>query len=279
MPQAEPWRPIVAVLLSLAVPGLGQLYCGKPLKGLVCLIAIAAITGTIISSALGVGIKITLALVLLGLAIEIAILVDAGLSAERPQDTARRWYDHWYAFLAAGVGFHLVFWPLVIVTIQPQVQGLRTFRLPAESMSPGIMKRDCFLARKVSSPAATPSRGEIIIFPFPEDRSKLFIKRVIGLPGEQIEIKSKQVFIDGKPLTDPWGNHRDSIIIPMNVSRRDHMPPLKIPEDSVFVMGDNRDHSLDSRFWGTVEIQDIGWKALFVYWSDDPARIDTRLDK
>jgi signal peptidase I len=275
MPQAEPWRPIVAVLLSLAVPGLGQVYSGKPMKGLVCLLAMVAIASTIILSAPGVGITITLVLVLLGVAIQIAILADAGLSAERPQDTPK----HWYAYLAAGVCFHLIFWPSTIVTVQHQFQGLRTFRHPAESMSPGIMKGDCFLARKVSSPVATPSRGEIIVFPFPEDRTKLFVKRVIGLPGEQIEIKDKQVFIDGKPLKDLWGVHRDSITIPMNVSRRDHMPPLKIPQDSVFVMGDNRDYSLDSRFWGTLKIQDIGWKPLFVYWSDDPSRIDKRLDQ
>ena len=114
---------------------------------------------------------------------------------------------------------------------------------------------------------ASPKRGDIIVFLFPEDPRKDFIKRVIGLPGETLEIRNKVVLINGKPLHEDYTRFADGDAIDGFMRGRDNLPPLKVPERKYFVMGDNRDRSYDSRFWGFVDEDVIVGKALFIYFS------------
>jgi len=116
---------------------------------------------------------------------------------------------------------------------------------------------------KVLYRTGDPERGDIIVFKFPEDESKDFIKRVIGLPGETIEIKKKVVYIDGTPLDEPYVMHTKAEMNPI----RDNFGPYTVPEDEFFMMGDNREGSYDSRWWGPVKRQKIVGKALIIYWS------------
>tara|TARA_B100000029_G_scaffold331535_1_gene323808 strand:+ start:718 stop:1308 length:591 start_codon:yes stop_codon:yes gene_type:complete len=102
----------------------------------------------------------------------------------------------------------------------------------------------------------TPRRGEIIVFKFPMDISKDYVKRIIGLPGELIAIKRGQVLVDGEPLTEPYVVHND----------RSNMNPILVPEDTYFVLGDNRDVSSDSRNWGVVPLDNIVGKVWLRYW-------------
>jgi len=113
----------------------------------------------------------------------------------------------------------------------------------------------------------SPKRGDVIVFVFPLDRSKDFIKRVIGLPGDEIEIINKQVYINGKPYSNPHAFYSDPYIYPKIVSPRDNFGPVVVPKDKYFVMGDNRDRSYDSRFWGFVDRRYIEGKAFIIYWS------------
>jgi signal peptidase I len=107
-----------------------------------------------------------------------------------------------------------------------------------------------------------PNRGDIIVFIFPKDRSKDFIKRVIGTEGEKVEIIHNKIYINDKLINDPWGH----FIMP-RPSMEDY-GPIKIPEGSIFVMGDNRDNSQDSRFWGFVNINnDVIGRAFIIYYS------------
>ncbi len=99
----------------------------------------------------------------------------------------------------------------------------------------------------------------------------------MGLPGERIQIKNKVVFINDQPLNDQWGSHLDKRLLRDDYAARDNCGPVIIPEGHVFVMGDNRDFSQDSRFWGYVEIKEIEGKALFIYWSDDWNRIGKQI--
>ena len=115
----------------------------------------------------------------------------------------------------------------------------------------------------------TPQRGDIIVFVFPEDPSKDFIKRVIAVPGETVEVRDKTVFIDGEPLREKYTRFADGNTVDGYVRNRDNMPPIRIPKGSYFVLGDNRDRSYDSRFWGFVEGDAIIGKALFIYFSVD----------
>ncbi|GAB4367077.1 MAG: signal peptidase I [Deltaproteobacteria bacterium] len=118
----------------------------------------------------------------------------------------------------------------------------------------------------------TPKRGDIIVFVFPEDPEKDFIKRVIGTPGDTVEIRNKQVLLNGTPLEEPYARYADGRMIDGFVRTRDNMPPLKVPPGMYFVMGDNRDRSYDSRFWGFVSEEAILGKAMFIYFSIDWSR-------
>ncbi len=108
-----------------------------------------------------------------------------------------------------------------------------------------------------------PDFQDIIVFEFPEDPSKDFIKRVVGKPGDVIEIREKQFYLNGEPVMEEYIEHSDDRV----VERRDDFGPFTVPEGSYFVLGDNRDESYDSRFWGVVEREKILGKAWRIYWS------------
>ncbi|MBI5135891.1 MAG: signal peptidase I [Nitrospirae bacterium] len=112
-----------------------------------------------------------------------------------------------------------------------------------------------------------PQRGDVVVFKYPEDESKDFIKRVIGLPGDTIEVINKVVYLNGAPFQIPTEQHLDPLIYPAELQPRDNLGPVTVPPGSYFVMGDNRDHSLDSRFWGFVREEKILGKAVVIYWS------------
>lgn len=156
---------------------------------------------------------------------------------------------------------------------------IQAYKIPSGSMKPTLQIGDHILVSKFNYgvkipflrstliPTGSPKRGDIVVFIFPEDRSKDFIKRLIGLPGDTIEIRDKKILLNGLPWNDAYGVHTDSHIIPGTVQPRDNFGPAKVPEGSIFVIGDNRDESYDSRFWGFVEMKDVLGKAQIIYWS------------
>ena len=121
-----------------------------------------------------------------------------------------------------------------------------------------------------------PRRGDVIVFEYPEDPSKDFIKRVIGTPGDEVEVKEKKVYINGRPYENPHEVHKEKELIPREQNPRDNFGPVKVPESSYFVMGDNRDRSYDSRFWGFVKNPKIKGLAFIKYWSWDSAKFRIR---
>jgi signal peptidase I len=153
------------------------------------------------------------------------------------------------------------------------------YKIPSRSMVETLLVGDHILVNKflygvkipllrnTIIPVREPKRGEIVVFIFPNDRSKDFIKRVIGVGGDTIEIKNKKIFINGKEYSDSYGIYSDNIIYPATMQPRDNYGPVTVPKNSIFVMGDNRDESLDSRFWGFVDLKDVEGKAFIIYWS------------
>lgn len=154
---------------------------------------------------------------------------------------------------------------------------VQAFKIPSESMKPTLLVGDHILVNKFKYgikipyfrstlvPIGKPKRGDVIVFIYPVDKSKDFIKRVIGLPGEEIEIIDKQIYINGKPLNDKHGLYLDRGMRTGNPGDKDRYGP--VPDGHYFVMGDNRDHSYDSRFWGFVPSESIKGKAFIIYWS------------
>ncbi|WP_022668509.1 signal peptidase I [Desulfospira joergensenii] len=125
-----------------------------------------------------------------------------------------------------------------------------------------------FTGGKTLIPVKDPERGDIVVFLYPEDPSKDFIKRVMAVGGDTIEIRDKEVFINDKKVeAEPYAIHKDNRIIPGKFSTRDNLHRIKIPDNKLFVMGDNRDNSHDSRFWGFVDLSEVKGEAFMIYWS------------
>ncbi|MDD5343847.1 MAG: signal peptidase I [Smithella sp.] len=153
------------------------------------------------------------------------------------------------------------------------------YKIPSRSMVPTLLVGDHILVnkflygikipllRRTIIPVSNPQRSDIVVFIYPNDRSKDFIKRVIGVAGDKIEIKNKKIFINDKEYKDSYGIYSDNVIYPASIQNRDNFGPVTVPEKSIFVMGDNRDESLDSRFWGFVNLKDVEGKAFIIYWS------------
>jgi len=156
---------------------------------------------------------------------------------------------------------------------------VQAFKIPSGSMKETLLIGDHILVnkfiygikipliRKTLIPVSAPKHGDVVVFIYPVDRSKDFIKRVIALGGDTIEIRDKQIFLNGEIYSDTFGVYKDTLIQPRSLQPRDNFGPVTVPEDHIFVMGDNRDQSYDSRFWGFVKMEDVRGKAFMIYWS------------
>jgi signal peptidase I len=142
---------------------------------------------------------------------------------------------------------------------------VQAFKIPSGSMLPTLQIGDHILVNKFIYNFRPVQRGDIIVFKFPQDESRDFIKRVVGLPGETVEVRGKEVLINGKPLTEPYAVFSDGAF--GRSGERERIGPLMIPPNRLFMMGDNRDHSMDSRFWGFLDVAKVKGKAFLVYFS------------
>ena len=189
-------------------------------------------------------------------------------------------------------------WTIVIVLILRE-SVVQAYLIPSGSMEDTLLPGDFVLATKFDYglkipftdiklfSGKLPKRGEIIIFTYPIDKNKDFVKRVIALPGDTIEIRDKVVYINNKPLFEPYVVYKDSYYYKsINIDKesfenlwlngafasgqkfiRDNFGPVVVPKNAVFVMGDNRDYSFDSRFWGPLDIKYLKGKPRIIYFS------------
>jgi signal peptidase I len=168
---------------------------------------------------------------------------------------------------------------------------IQAFKIPSGSMKETLLIGDHILVNKfiygvkvpylqtTIVPITNPKHGDIVVFKFPEDPTKDFIKRVIAVAGDVVEVRDKQVYVNRKLLNHDFGIHTDSYIFPSSVQPRDNFGPVVVPEKSIFVMGDNRDQSYDSRFWGFVNLKALKGKALMIYWSWDKENFGVRWNR
>jgi signal peptidase I len=196
--------------------------------------------------------------------------VPAAVAAVRRKSTVREYAE------ALGVALLLA---LVIRTFVVQA-----FKIPSGSMLPTLQIGDHILVNKfVFGPRLEvpltqlslghlpglrkPRPGDVVVFIYPQDRSKDFIKRVVAVEGQTVEVRDRKLYIDGHPVPDPHAHftpRREGM-----VASGDNFGPFTVPKDHVFVMGDNRDQSYDSRFWGPVPLEDVKGLATVIYWSWD----------
>jgi signal peptidase I len=168
-----------------------------------------------------------------------------------PLRQLRRELRSWTRDLAVALGLALV---IIIFLYQPvKVEGT--------SMAPLLSDQERIFINKFVYHFEPIERGDVVVFWYPLDRSKSFIKRVVGLPGESVEIRSGHLYINGRELAEPY--------VPPSYLDRSKFPPTVIPSNQYFVMGDHRDSSNDSRMFGPVPRQFIYGKAVFAYWPVD----------
>jgi signal peptidase I len=158
---------------------------------------------------------------------------------------------------------------------------VQAFKIPSGSMIPTLLVGDHILVSKfiygirnpfsgsVWLPVKEPERLDVVVFKYPENPSQDFIKRVIGVPGDTVEIIEKKVYVNGEIIKNDPGIHRKTNMLSANLSPRDNFGPVTVPDQSLFVMGDNRDNSYDGRFWGFVDYTALKGKAFIMYWSWD----------
>jgi len=164
--------------------------------------------------------------------------------------------------------------------------SLQNFKVDGTSMVPSLLSGEYILVDKISYRfhGDLPARGDIIVFKFPQDTSRDFIKRVIGLPGDRIAIKlvggRYRTYVNGKMLDEPYvhflqpptTNSEFHEVTSFDV--RERYGPVTVPANQYFVMGDNRDNSQDSRYWGFLPRENVKGKALLIYWSYEAERED-----
>jgi signal peptidase I len=146
--------------------------------------------------------------------------------------------------------------------------ALQAFKMPAGSMEDTLLIGDHFLVNKLAYRTQNPARGDMIVFPYPRDPTRDFIKRVIGLPGDRVEVRNYHAYINGEPLKEPYVKLDERAA--MHPSRYSHWEPEVVPPGKLFVMGDNRDNSADSREWGFLDRGQLKGRAFLIYWSWDP---------
>jgi len=174
--------------------------------------------------------------------------------------------------------FEAIAWA-VVITVVLRTFVIQAFRIPSESMCDTLLVGDFLFVSKLDYGPKVPftrarlpglhppRRGEVIVFQWPEDPSKDFIKRCIATGGQTVEVKHKQVFVDGRKLVEPYAKHDVWSEEPAGFTPRDNYAPPTVAPGELFMMGDNRDNSNDSRFWGTVPMDLVKGRALFIYFS------------
>jgi len=177
----------------------------------------------------------------------------------------------------------------VILALFVRTFVVQAFKIPTGSMENNLLIGDHLLVNKfVFAPSAVDAeralmperdikRGDVIVFKYPDEPERDFIKRVIGLPGETLELRNKKVFVDGHELNEPYVHFLEPASTSQEVTSfdvRERYGPVHVPSEQYFVMGDNRDNSQDSRYWGFLPRTYIKGKALMIYWSYESGSAD-----
>lgn len=144
----------------------------------------------------------------------------------------------------------------------------QSFEISNVTMVPTLLPGDQVILNRSAYQTVTPQRGDIILYRYPDEEGKLFVHRVVGLPGDRIEIRRQVLMVNDEPVSEPYAQHTDRPMERGNV--RDHLGPIIVPPDSYFLLGDNREESMDSRFLGAISRATILGQIVFLYWSVDP---------
>lgn len=275
----KPRKPWLAGVLTLVTRGLGHLYAGYPARGLILfgieqfLVFAFAVAASIYTPDR----YLLVLLVIIGLAFNVLCIVDAVDMAKTRKDhyeTAR--YNRWFVY----AGYVLVLSAGVSTVLSGAIKSylIKAYHIPAASMEDTLLIGDHILVDQRTA-AREPKRGDLVVFAYPEDPSKEFVKRVVAVEGDTVEIRDKVLLVNGSSVPEPYVVHNEPTIIPATENPRDNLAPVIVPAGSYFTMGDNRDRSYDSRFWGFVPSENVKGTVRSIYWSWDRTARAVRWDR
>ena len=258
-------RPIIAALLSLLMPGLGHIYAGELKKGLMLIgieYSIILILGSLgfISTFHGIA-----TLIIFTVGVYIFSIIDSARIAIPKKEYQLSSYNRWYWYLTIFIVISVV--ANILFVFRGEVLGYQTYRIPAKSMIPTLQIGD-FIT--VDTRYSKPEVGDVVVFLYPKNRLIPYVKRIAAVGGDTIAIENGIVIRNGKTenlLSVPEDKRLEEFSISMDKK--------EIPRDQLFVLGDWRDQSNDSRFWGTVPISDVIGKVTYIWFSKDKNRIGT----
>ncbi len=290
----QPWS---AVVLSLIMAGLGHIYCGRFVKGLVLAflscVFVPVLFGRLSVSNSSVRIAVIIAALLASSAVWLVAIIDSWYTARHTAEVyTLKDYNRWYVYVLLvlmGTGGSTQ------IAFNVRSTLLEAFRVPVTSNYPTIVPNDRFLANKLAYKTSDPKRGDLIVFINPEDRRINFIKRVVAIAGDTVEIKGGQLYVNdeklqrqklaqstldnirvevrGEPLEgdvfeETNGNAKYKIFLagPPHDTTSSDFAKIKVPEHHCFVLGDNRNLSQDSRHFGPVPLATVKGRADYLYW-------------
>ena len=268
-------RRSIAFLLSLIQPGAGHFLLGRFRRGIVWAVGVDGFGLVVLFSlvillrgagrATVLGLMLALIVAIVG---HVASAVDtATLTVGRP-----RWVlvlVGWGALIAGG-------WLMDPVKDYYRAHYAQAFTISSGAMTNALLIGDYILVDKSAYRTREPRRGDIVVFKYPRDERRDFIERIVGTPGDVVQVRGRQVLVNGQVLDEPYlerpATPPSAAADPTSCSYAYGCEPTTVPPSSYFVMGDNRDNSLDSRYWGFVKADKILGRASVVYWSWDRER-------
>jgi signal peptidase I len=290
-------RPLVAVILSLAATGLGQIYCGRLVRGLVLFLGSLLFAPVIVAAALLPPATVVLVGLILALLAVLGVYIYAVVDAFR---LARRGHDQ---FQPMDYNHLLVYALFVLVGLTYAGGGLyflrssvfAAFRVPTASQAPTLLPGDRILVNKTTYQRRFVQRGDEVVFRVSSEPGVIWAHRVIALPGDTIEVKDNEVFLNGQKLPrepvpraslgavapeikgevfeETSSSRRYRILFAADTKPLPDYPQAKVPDGACFVLGDNRNNSRDSRMMGFVALGDVLGEVQYRYW---PAATWTR---
>ncbi len=285
----QPRQPWFALLMSLVLPGFGQLYNGQINKGIYLFLGFAVLLiPAVVFMALYLPVAWVVPVGAAGCAGAFVLwiygMVDAWRTARQSAQYTLRSWQLGSVYLLVFLLCNLLALPLLIDYVR--THQVASYRIPSGSMEPGVLAGDILFADKryncpnCASPVA---RGDVAIFTYPNNRTQNYIKRVIALPGDRVQIKGHRVSVNGTPLTTEETPAPQGVLVTERIDARswqvqwsaiDTAPTdidMTVPPGHAFVLSDNRSTSRDSREFGTVPLQDILGKALQIWFSRSQA--------
>jgi signal peptidase I len=297
--ETHPRSPLIASLLSVLAPGLGHIYCGKPVKGLVLFFLGFVFVPIILFCPLNVSsafiLKAILASIIFLIALFFYVVVDAWIQAERIGEHYEvKKYNQWYLYVLVII-ISLSYPPVMSYSIRQNL--IQAYVMAADSMLPNLMAKDYVILNRTAYRHRLPEIGDVVAFRPPHERYQIYVKRIVALPGDTVEVRDNILYINDMPLQyrkvaplpyvkvspDPSSviesrisgetveeihsnkSYRIQLFKSSGSNSSADFAETTVPETYCFVLGDNRDNSLDSRHFGPVPLADILGKIDFIY--------------